>query len=160
MTDHDTRRLACFAAYAAAFERALASDDWSLLEPYFTADASSELNGARVDGRPGVLRAFRDNVTMFDRRFDTRTMRIVEGPEIRDGAVRIKTLGRYERAGAPPLDVIGEEWFHFADDDRIERHVDQVVNVADVMGYLGRHGDALKPIGADAAERRENAAET
>ncbi len=150
MNDHDARRLACFAAYAAAFERALATDDWSLLEPYFTEDASSELNGARVDGRPGVLRAFRDNVMMFDRRFDTRTMRIVEGPEIHDGVVRIKTLGRYERAGAPPLDVIGEEWFHFAG-DRIQRHVDQVVNVADVMGYLGRHGDALKPLGAAAA---------
>jgi len=157
MNDHDARRLECFAAYAAAFERAYATDDWSLLEPYFTEDAASELNGARVDGRPGVLRAFRDNVAMFDRRFDARTMRIVEGPEITDGVVRIKTRGRYERAGLPALEVIGEEWFHFAG-DRIQRHVDQVVNVADVMGYLARHNDALRPF--DAGERRESAAES
>ena len=158
MSDHDARRLECFAAYAAAFERAYQTDDWSVLEPCFTEDASSELNGARVDGRPGVLRTFRDNVAMFDRRFDARTMRIVEGPEIRDGVVRIKTLGRYERAGLPPLDLIGEEWFHF-EGDRIARHVDQVVNVAELMDYLARHGDGLKPIVAP-AERRESAAES
>jgi hypothetical protein len=154
MTDRD--RLACFSAYAAAFERAYTTDDWSLLEPFFTEDASSELNGARVDGRPGVVRSFRDAVAMFDRRFDSRTMRIVEGPEIADGVVRIKTVGRYTRAGLEPLDVGGEEWFHFAD-GRIQRHVDHVLNVADVMEYLGRHADALKPM--TGSERHENVAE-
>ena len=38
-------------AYAAAFETAYATDDWTPLEPHFTEDATSELNGARVDGR-------------------------------------------------------------------------------------------------------------
>jgi hypothetical protein len=153
MDDPDQQRLACFHAYAAAFETAYHTDDWSLLEPFFTADATSELNGARVDGRPGVLRSFREAVAMFDRRFDSRTMRLVEGPEIADGVVRIKTLGRYERASLEPLELVGEEWFHF-EGDRIKRHVDVVLNGAELMGYLARHADALRPMADRAAQRR------
>jgi hypothetical protein len=157
MTNHrDTRRLERFAAYAAAFETAYATDDWSVLEPFFTEDATTELNGARVDGRPGVLRSFQEAVAMFDRRFDSRTMRFVEGPEISDGVVRIKTLGRYERAGLEPLELIGEEWFHF-EGDRIQRHIDHVLNVAEVMAYLASHGEALRPLAPP--ERQERAAE-
>ena len=141
----DRRRLERFAAYAAAFETAYATDDWGLLETHFTDDATNELNGARVEGRPAVVAAFRDAVAMFDRRFDSRTMRIAEGPEIRDGVVRIKTLGTYRRDGLPPLELVGEEWFHF-DGDRIARHVDNVVNLAEVMSFLGQHADALRPM--------------
>ena len=136
-----------FHAYAAAFEAAYESDDWSLLEPYFTEDATSELNGAQADGRPAVLASFRDGVAMFDRRFDSRVMRITEGPAIEDGRVRIKTVNRYERAGLPPIDVVGEEWFGF-EGDRIKHHVDRVLNIAEVMEYLGAHGDTLRPLRA------------
>ena len=156
MNDRDAQRLARFHAYAAAFETAYETDDWSVLEPFFTEDATSELNGAQVDGRPGVLRSFQDAVAMFDRRFDSRTMRFIEGPEIADGVVRIKTLGRYERAGVEPLELVGEEWFHF-EGDRIKRHVDHVLNVADVMNYLARHADALRPMVG--RERQQSAAE-
>jgi hypothetical protein len=157
MQQNDEQRLRRFSAYADAFEVAYATDDWSVLEPFFTPDASSELNGSRVDGRPGVLGSFRDGVAMFDRRFDSRTLEIIEGPEIADGIVRIKTVNRYERAGLEPLELVGEEWFHF-EGDRIARHVDRVVNVADVMEYLARHGEALKPMAT--GERREIAAES
>ena len=63
MTD-GTRAIARFHAYAAAFEAAYESGDWTLLEPYFTENATSELNGARVDGRAAVLASFRDAVAM------------------------------------------------------------------------------------------------
>ena len=142
---NDRRRLERFAAYAAAFETAIATDDWPVLEPHFTEDATNELNGARVEGRPAVLASFRDAVAMFDRRFDSRTMQIVEGPAIQDGVVRIKTHGIYRRSGLAPLELVGEEWFHF-DGDRIARHVDTVVNLAEVMTFLGQHADALRPM--------------
>ena len=133
-----------FRAYAAAFETAFATNDWSVLAPYFTPDATSELNGDSVHGGDAIVATLRDAVAMFDRRFDSRQHRIVAGPEIRDGRVYMKAVVRYERAGLAPLEVIGEEWFTF-DGDRIATHVDRVLNVADVMAYLGQHNDALLP---------------
>ena len=92
----DQQLLSRFHAYAAAFEAAFASDDWSVLEPFFTADASNELNGGRVEGRSAVLQAFHDSVTMFDRRFDRRALRFVHGPVVEDGVVHLKAAVRYE----------------------------------------------------------------
>ena len=143
----DEQRLSLFDAYAAAFEAAFDSNDWTVLEPFFTEDASSELNGTRVEGRSAVLQSFHDSVTMFDRRFDGRALRFVEGPVVEDGVVRLKAVTRYERRGLPTLEVVGEEWFHFAG-DRIQRHLDQVLNLDEVMGYLALHGDALRPLAA------------
>ena len=134
-----------FHAYAAAFEAAYESGDWSVLEPYFTEDATSELNGVRTDGRAAVLASFRDGVGMFDRRFDSRRLRITRGPAIEDGRVYISAVGRYERAGLPALELVGEEWFTF-EGDRIKHHVDRVVNATDVMEYLVSHADALRPM--------------
>jgi hypothetical protein len=146
MTDTEGRRwIERFHAYAAAFESAYATDDWALLEPYFTEDATSELNGARVEGRAAVLASFRDGVHMFDRRFDSRALRLTLGPIVEDGCVRITATVRYERAGLEPLDLVGDEWFAF-EGDRIKRHVDRVVNGAAVMEYLVRHGEALRPM--------------
>lgn len=131
--------------YAAAFEAAYASDDWMLLEPFFTPDATSELNGARVEGRAAVVDAFRNGVAAFDRRFDSRAMRIVEGPAVDGDAVRIRAVGTYRREGLPALELIGDEWFTFAG-DRITRHVDVVVNLAEVMQYLSEYADRLRPM--------------
>jgi len=143
----DEQLLSRFHAYAAAFETAFASDDWSVLEPFFTEDAGNELNGGRVEGRSAILRAFRDSVTMFDRRFDRRALRFVDGPAVEDGVVHLKAAVRYERRGLPALEVLGEEWFHFVG-DRIQRHVDQVLNLDAVMTYVAEHNDALRPLSA------------
>ncbi len=145
MDDDHADRIARFHAYAAAFEAAYASDDWSLLEPYFTADATSELNGNRVEGRDAVLASFRAAVTMFDRRFDTRRQRFSVGPILDpDGRVHVTAVVRYERAPLDPLEVVGEEWFTF-DGDRIKHHVDHVTNIAEVMAYLAGNHDRLRP---------------
>jgi hypothetical protein len=140
----EQQRLERFRGFADAFETAYATDDWTVLEPFLTEDVASELNGARVEGRGAVVASFRASCNAFDRRFDRRAMRIIEGPELQDGVVRIKTVNRYERAGLAPLELLGEEWFHF-DGDRISRHVDQVLNGAEVMGFLAQHGAALRP---------------
>ena len=141
---NDARLIERYRAYGAAFDAAYERDDWTLLEPYFTEDATSELNGARVDGRAGILASFRDAVAMFDRRFDTRAPRYTAGPTVEDGRVHTTMVSRYERAGLPALEVAGEEWFTFRG-DRIAGHVDRVLNGAEVMSYLAQHADALHP---------------
>ncbi len=146
-TDPNARWIARFHAYADAFETAYASDDWSVLEPFFTEDATSELNGNRVDGRAAVIASFRTSVAMFDRRFDSRQMRLTSGPTVEDGRVHVKTRSRYERGPLAPLEILGEEWFTF-EGDRIKHHVDQVLNLAEAMEYLAHHGDALRPMAA------------
>ena len=55
-----------FAAYAAAFEKSFASDDWSLLEPFFTEDAVYDIPvgpplGGRIEGRAAILAWFKDD---------------------------------------------------------------------------------------------------
>src|SRR5262245_7466119 len=95
----DEQLLSRFHAYAAAFESA----DWSVLAPFFTEDAANELNGARVDGRAAVLQGFHDSVGMFDRRFDRRALRFVEGPAVEEGVVHLRAAVRYERHGLPAL---------------------------------------------------------
>ena len=148
-TPDDERAIARFHEFAAAFEAAYAADDWTLLAPFFTEDATSSLNGARVDGRDAVLASFRDGVAMFDRRFDTRALRITDGPTFADGRLFVRMTVRYERASLPALEVVGDEWFTF-EGDRIATHVDDVVNGAEVMTYLGRHNDALRPFAPSA----------
>jgi len=53
-----------FQAYAAAFEDAYKSDDWSRLEPYFTDDAVYEIPGGPPlgvchEGRAAILEGLR-----------------------------------------------------------------------------------------------------
>jgi hypothetical protein len=145
MSEMHDPRLDRFHAYAAAFETAYETDDWPILAPYFTADATSELNGTIVKGRDAVLASFRDAVAMFDRRFDSRLLRLVAEPEMREERVYIKAAARYDRAGLDPLELIGEEWFAF-EGDRIARHVDHVLNGKEVMTYLAAHAADLRPI--------------
>jgi hypothetical protein len=151
------RAIARFHEYAAAFEAAHASDDWTLLAPFFTDDATSSLNGATVTGREAVLASFRDGVAMFDRRFDTRSLRITEGPTFTDGRLFVRITSRYERAGIPALELVGDEWFSF-DGDCIASHVDEVVNGAEVMSYLAQHADALRPFRPSTEPTRRPAA--
>jgi hypothetical protein len=146
-TLHTQRSIERFHAYAAAFESAYATDDWSVLEPFFTEDATSELNGNRVDGRAAVLASFRTSVAMFDRRFDTRRMRLTTGPTVEDGRLHVTTASRYEREPLAALEILGEEWFTF-EGDRIKHHVDHVLNFAEAMEYFARNGEALRPMAA------------
>src|SRR5260221_2516 len=55
----EQQRLERFRGFAAAFETAYATDDWTVLEPFLTEDVASELNGARVAGRGPARRRCR-----------------------------------------------------------------------------------------------------
>ena len=141
-----------YLAYAAAFEEAYASDDWSTLEPFFTEDAVYEFIapapfGGKYEGRAAVLAQFKTSVNSFDRRFDSRTVEALEGPVEKEGGVWMRWAATYTLAGAPECRMEGEERAIFAG-DRIRRLVDSVTDAeaGRVGAYFAQHGAKLKPV--------------
>lgn len=141
-----------FNAYATAFEKAYASDDWSVLEPFFTEDADYELAappplGGRHSGRSAVLDHFRDSVNQFDRCFDSRKVEWKEGPTWRDGSVQMTWTATYSVAGAPDLTLEGDEKAVF-EGDRIHLLEDRVSKEQGekVAAYLAEYGSKLKTV--------------
>ena len=144
--------LARFQQYAEAFEEVYESDDWSLLEPYFTEGAVYEVHaappfGARSEGRDNVFAALKTSLDMSDRRFDSRALEILEGPEIRDGAVWFRWRASYGLAGTSGMAIEGVETARF-EGDRIALLEDTFTeeSQAAVLQFLGAHGDKLKPL--------------
>ncbi len=140
-----------FMEYVLAFEEAYASDDWDLLVPFFTEDAVYEASGGppfggRREGRPAVLAWFRQVTGDFDRRFDSRTGDLLEGPLERDAAIWIRWAGIYTVAGVEPLRIEGEERAYY-EGDRIKLLADSIEDsVAQYgMAYLAAHDGKLKP---------------
>ncbi len=138
-----------FAAYAAAFEQAYASDDWSLVEPFFTEDAVYDpglpgLLGDRVQGRAAILAFFPDVLNRFDRRFASRRVELVDGPREEGDAVWIKGRAIYTAPGAPELAFELEETAHFAG-DRIRQLADVYAPAerARLEAYAKEHGPRL-----------------
>jgi len=140
-----------YLTYAAAFEEAYASDDWSKLEPFFTEDAVYEFIapapfGGKYEGRAAILAQFKNSVNSLDRRFDSRAVEAVEGPLEKDNGVWMHWTGIYTLAGAPDCRMEGEERAEFAG-DRIRRLVDSITDAeAGRLGaYFAQHGAKLKP---------------
>jgi len=140
-----------FTSYAAAFEAAYATDDWAVLDPFFTDDAVYETFaeppfGTCNEGRDAVKAGFKQIVDAFDRRFDSRTVEMLEGPVERAGSVWFRWAAIYTLAGAPPLRMEGEETAVFAG-DRIRRLEDRIPAAVGqlVLTYLAEHGSKLKP---------------
>ena len=95
-----------FFVYAAAFEKACVSDDWSVVEPFFTEDAVYEVPlepplGGRFVGREGILAYFKDIVDRLDRRFETRERALLDGPRVTDDSVWIRGRVIYRATGYP-----------------------------------------------------------
>jgi ketosteroid isomerase-like protein len=141
-----------YMAYAAAFEDAYASDDWSKLEPYFTEDAvyafvAPAPFGGEYKGRAAVLRQFQNSVNSLDRRFDSRKVEILEGPIEKDGGVWMRWAAIYALAGAPDCRMEGEERAMFTG-DRISRLEDSMsdAEAGRVGAYFAQYGAKLKPM--------------
>jgi hypothetical protein len=118
-----------FAAYAAAFEKSYASDDWSEVEPFFTEDAVYETGlgppfGGTVGGRAAILAYFRDVLDRFDRRFASRELALLAGPKETGDSVWIRGSATYRAAGVPDFTLELEETATFAG-DRIRRLEDR-----------------------------------
>ncbi len=141
--------IARFGQYAAAFEEVFKNDDWSILEPYFTEDAVYEVKadpplGGRQEGRDAIFSGLKQALDTFDRLFDDRVLELVDGPEVRDGAVWISWKGTYKLAGAPDFVMAGEEIARF-EGDRISYLEDEFPEGAgeQFAAYMEAYGDKL-----------------
>jgi len=138
-----------FNAYAEAFEVAYESDDFSILEPFFTEGAVYETLadpplGGRQEGRDAIFAYMKISVAGFDRRFEKRELVVLEGPEVRGNEVWMKWCANYQSEGLPPLALEGEETATF-EGDRICRLEDRWSSEAGktVIEYMEAHGDSL-----------------
>ena len=139
-----------FGAYAAAFEKAFASDDWSEVAPFFREDAVYEVPlepplGGRFEGRDAILAYFKEVLDAFDRRFESREVALLEGPtEGADGSVWLRGSATYRAAGVPELTFELEEIARF-EEGRIRHLEDRYAPETKraLAEYLRRHGEAL-----------------
>lgn len=138
-----------FAAYAAAFEQAFASNDWSALEPFFTEDAAyvvgmESLRGGTVEGRDAVLDYLERALDSLDRRFDSRELTLIDGPREEGQSVWIRGTATYRSAGVPDFVLELEELVTFTDGriSRLEDRYSQETQEA-FADYASRYGDAL-----------------
>ncbi len=139
-----------FIEYAGAFEKAVESDDWSILEPFFSEDAVYEVGLAllgkeRCDGRAELLTWFKQILDGFDRRFESRTLRLIEGPrESEDGVVSIRGAAVYTAPGVPEFVLELEERARF-DGDRIvhleDRFSEEMKQESEA--FLAEYGEKL-----------------
>ena len=142
-------KTAQFGAYAAAFEKAVANDDWSLVEPFFTEDAVYDTGleppmGGRLEGRSAILAHFKNSLDGFDRRFDSRDLVLLEGPREDDQSVWIRGSATYRASGVPEFVLELEETAYFEGDrirlleDRYEPAMKQQIS-----SYPDEHGARL-----------------
>ena len=143
--------VARFVAYAAAFEVAYATDDWSKIEPFFTEDAVYRPPpgfGEPIVGRAALMVAFKAIVDASDRRFASRAVEVLDGPALRDGVVWMRWAATYTLPGAPALRMVGEETAAFSG-DRIQRLEDEMsdAEIGQVQAYMARHAALLAASG-------------
>jgi hypothetical protein len=138
-----------FAAYAAAFERAYDSDDWSEVEGYFAVDAVYEVGLAmlgmeRCEGRAAIVGWFKTVLDGFDRRFDSRTLTLLDGPREEGDEVRIEGTATYTAAGVPDLVLELAETVRFDGDEIVyleDRYTAEMLE--EVARYVFEHGARL-----------------
>jgi len=138
-----------FAAYAAAFEKAFESDDWSVVEPFFAEDVVYEAGsplffGGHFEGRDAVLAYFKKVLDGFDRRFESRELALLEGPVDEGQSVRIRGSATYRGAGVPEFVLVLDEIVTFEGDRiiHLEDRYDDAMKV-EMQAYLDAHTDAL-----------------
>ena len=138
-----------YAAYADAFEVFYENGDGSVLEPFFTEGAVYVTDadppfGGRSEGRDAVIEFLGRSVASFDKRFATRSLELLEGPEERDGGVWIRWKATYSVAGAPDLEILGEEIAAFEGDRIVHLEDRYPPDAAKELGaWLEQHGDKL-----------------
>lgn len=139
-----------FVEYAAAFEKAYVSNDFSVVEPFFTEAAIYEVKGVPPplggvqEGRDAILAYFPFVLDAFDRRFASREVKLLEGPREEGDSVWIRGVAIYTAPGVPDLDFELEEtaWF---EGDRIRRLEDRYdrSNADKLTAYVREHGAKL-----------------
>jgi ketosteroid isomerase-like protein len=142
-------RLTPFTNYAIKFEQAYASGDWTLVAPCFTEDAVYAVTGApgmagEHAGRAAVLAHFDGMTRGFDKRFTSREVVALEGPEERGDYVYMRWAAIYRLTGAPDLRMEGRSRAFFRGEQisRLEDEIPAEV-AARTTAHLAQHGSKL-----------------
>ena len=142
-------KIARFAAYAGAFEKAYASDAWSLLEPFFTENAVYDAGieppvGGTIAGREQVLAFFKQVTDRFDKRFASREIALLEGPHEEGDGVWIRGSASYRAPGVPTLVLRLKEVARFEGDRiyRLEDHYEPAMQ-KEIAEYIEKYGEPL-----------------
>ena len=144
-----------FGAYALAFEKSYAADDW---KPGRPAHAGRRLGGGRSPaplwrGRAGARsRAAGDPGKLQQLRPPLRSPRAANRrrSDAHPGRRSFRFVVTYRRTGLPPFELRGEEWDFFRD-GKLEFHREKLANVADGLEFLKRHAKELLPMRERAA---------
>ncbi len=138
-----------FAAYAAAFEKAYQSNDWSEVERSFADGAVYEVEldppmGGRFEGRAAILDYFRFVLDAFDRRFESREVALLDGPTEQGDSVWLRGCATYRAPGVPEFVLELEMTLRF-EAERICQMVDhyEPEMKRQIQAYLGAHGSKL-----------------
>ena len=133
--------------YYEAFEEAYDTDDWSVVEPFFTDDAVYEVAGAAAltgstAGRDAVMARFKAGLDNLDRKFPIKRRIEILDDEVEARGDYVKIPGRvhYELPGAPELllQMTEEAWFR---GDRISRLLDTIPEdeAAKMVAHVAKH---------------------
>ncbi len=104
--------LSQYQAYASAFEESYKDNDWTRIEPFFTAAAVYEGSPEIARGRAAVIAKLKNGVDTFDRKMDTRTPDF-QTPTVEGNCLRMDWTVTYTKAGCPDLSIAGCETAEF-----------------------------------------------
>lgn len=132
-----------YLAYAEAFEKSFADDDWSRIGPFFTDNAVYE-GDPKASGREQVLAKLKGGIDRFDRRMDSRTLEF-EPPTVEGNTLSVHWAATYTKKGCPDLVLKGVETAVFEGD--------QIANLRDTFdagveqgmrSWMAEHGAKLQ----------------
>lgn len=147
--ENDLSNIPRFLAYAAAFENAYKDDQWSALEEFFSPDAVYEiglplLGSERCEGRDAILSWFPDVLDRFDRKFESRELKPLEGPREEGSEVWLRGAATYRSPGLPDFVLVLKETARF-EGDRIVHLEDRYTSEmeAETRLYLKEYSEKL-----------------
>ena len=108
-----------FMAYAGAFEKTLADDDWTRLRQYFADDAVYEVKarsfGCRLEGPDAIFAGMKKSLDGFDRKFTGRDIEVTSGPESDGDELRLGWTVTYKKGGWKPFVLRGRSVARYRD---------------------------------------------
>lgn len=137
-----------FERFAADFELSVADDDWSRLGKYLADDATYLNVGGpdpKCQGRAAILTYLKEDISNYDRRFDTRRLAALAPPTADGNHLRRRWRCTYSLAGAPDLVVDGEARYLF-DGDLIKEIEEEATpaSMRKVEEWAQKYGDGLR----------------
>ena len=136
-----------FESFATDFELTVQDDDWSRLEKYFAKDATYLNAGShdpKCEGREAILAYFKNDVSNYDRLFDSRTLVALTLPVTEGNRLSRRWRCIYSLAVTPDLVVEGEARYVFEGD--LIKEIEEEPTSASMQRvdeWMQKYGDKL-----------------